>query len=211
MTEKRVEADKVVEGLTTKSDKIRALANAGYLRTEISKFLGIPYQHVRYALVRSGFEGGLQPGRGGDRSVVPPQPMRNRPEPTSWEVLIRAGFQCSGKWELVDGELNLDGSIPSESGVYAFVVDDFIVYIGLTLNGLRTRMSQYRLGHARQRTSARVKNLIVEALQSGKRVEILTVMPEPLNWNDLPVDTAAGLEAGLIREFKPAWNIQGAS
>ena len=211
MTEERVEADKVVEGLTTKADKIRALANAGYLRTEISKFLGIKYQHVRHVLVRSGFEGGLQSGRGDDRSVVPPQPMQNLPEPTSWEVLLRAGFQFAGKWELVDGELNLDASIPSESGVYAFVLDDFIVYIGLTLTGLRTRMSHYRRGHARQRTSARVKNLIVEALQSGKRVKILTAMPEPLNWNDLPVDTAAGLEAGLIREFRPAWNIQGAS
>ena len=209
--EERVEADKVVGGLTTKADKIRALAKAGYRRTEIRDFLGIRYQHVRNVLLRSGIEGGLQPGRGNNRSVVPPQPMRNQPEPISCQVLLRAGFEYSGEWELVDGELNLKANIPSESGVYAFVVDDFIVYIGLTQTGLRTRMSHYRRGHARQRTSARVKKLIVETLQGGQRVKILTAMPEPLIWNDLPVDTAAGLEAGLIREFRPAWNIQGAS
>ena len=36
--------EKVVEGLETTSDKIRALARSGYLRTEISKLLGIRYQ-----------------------------------------------------------------------------------------------------------------------------------------------------------------------
>jgi hypothetical protein len=34
-------------GLTTTADKIRALAHADYGRTEISKILGIRYQHVR--------------------------------------------------------------------------------------------------------------------------------------------------------------------
>jgi hypothetical protein len=39
--------EKVVEGLETTSDKVRALARAGYPRTEISKLLEIRYQHVR--------------------------------------------------------------------------------------------------------------------------------------------------------------------
>jgi bifunctional DNA-binding transcriptional regulator/antitoxin component of YhaV-PrlF toxin-antitoxin module len=36
---------------TTKADKIRALARAGYKRQQIADFLGIRYQHVRNVLV----------------------------------------------------------------------------------------------------------------------------------------------------------------
>jgi len=41
----------VVAGLTTKSDKIRALDRAGYTRSQIAGFLKIRYQHVRNVLV----------------------------------------------------------------------------------------------------------------------------------------------------------------
>lgn len=37
--------------MTTKADKIRALAKAGYKRQQIADFLGIRYQHVRNVLV----------------------------------------------------------------------------------------------------------------------------------------------------------------
>jgi AbrB family looped-hinge helix DNA binding protein len=39
--------------LPSKSAKIRALAGAGFSRSEIAKFLGIRYQHVRNVLVAS--------------------------------------------------------------------------------------------------------------------------------------------------------------
>ena len=70
-------------------------------------------------------------------------------------------------------------------------------------------MGHYVRGHSRQRTSARVKALILEALAAGSRVEILIATPDPLEWNGLPVHTAPGLEAGLIRLIKPDWNMQG--
>ena len=44
----------IVAGLTTKSDKIRALYRRGYSRSEIRRILGIRYQHVRNVLVRDG-------------------------------------------------------------------------------------------------------------------------------------------------------------
>lgn len=40
-------------GLTTKSDKIRALGSAGYPRADIARYLDIRYQHVRNVLVRA--------------------------------------------------------------------------------------------------------------------------------------------------------------
>jgi hypothetical protein len=59
LTAKRT-IDEVTKGLTTTSDKIRALARAGFLRKDISKALGIQYQHVRKVLVDAGMTDGLQ-------------------------------------------------------------------------------------------------------------------------------------------------------
>ena len=50
----------ITNGLTTKWDKICALAQASYDRTEISQILGIRYQHVRNVMLRFGLAGGLR-------------------------------------------------------------------------------------------------------------------------------------------------------
>ena len=42
---------RLVAGHMTKSDKIRALADAGYERADIARYLDIRYQHVRNVLV----------------------------------------------------------------------------------------------------------------------------------------------------------------
>jgi hypothetical protein len=70
-------------------------------------------------------------------------------------------------------------------------------------------LNHYRRGHKRQKTSARVKQLIASELSQGKSVKVLIAVPPPLKWNDLPVNTAAGLETGLIQLIQPQWNIQG--
>ena len=54
-TGKNLVMERIVEGMTKKSDKIRALYLQGYSRSEIYKFLGVRYQHVRSVLVRSGY------------------------------------------------------------------------------------------------------------------------------------------------------------
>lgn len=56
-----------------------------------------------------------------------------------------------------------------------------------------------------------MKELIVRALADGQQVKVLVATPELLEWNGLPVITAAGLEAGLIQMIRPAWNITGAA
>ena len=131
---------------------------------------------------------------------------------TSWELLLRAGFQFLGEWtaDPDDKAIRLDAQPPAEPGVYAFVVDDAVAYVGLTNNGLRTRLDGYRVGYKGQRTNARVKELIAAALRSGQRVKVLIATPSPLAWNGLPVNTAAGLEVGLIEMIRPPWNILGA-
>jgi hypothetical protein len=56
----RISAAEIIARFDTKSDRIRALAKAGYLRTEISKLLNIRYQHVRKVLTDAGIKDGLQ-------------------------------------------------------------------------------------------------------------------------------------------------------
>ena len=49
-----------------------------------------------------------------------------------------------------------------------------------------------------------------ETLRAGKNVKVLVATPESSEWQELPVNTAAGLEVGLIEMIRPSWNIRGA-
>jgi hypothetical protein len=201
----------ITNGLTTKSDKIRALAQAGYDRTEISQILDIRYQHVRNVMLRSGLAGGLRREVEAEREPVEVDAAPAPREDTSWTVLTESGFQLLGEWTHdPESLLRLDAKGPSAPGVYAFVVDDIVVYVGLTLSGLKTRLDQYRRGHKGQKTSSRINGKISQTLHEGKKVKVLVATPEPSEWQDLPVNTAAGLEAGLIEMIRPSWNIKGA-
>jgi len=205
----KADPDEIGRGLVTSSDKIRALARAGYLRTEISKLLEIRYQHVRKVLLDTGINDGLQRPIEMERSsdTIEVQPLEREATPPS--VLLEAGFEPIGEWKLTDGRLELNGQAPHEAGVYAFVLDDSVAYVGVTQNGLQTRMEQYRRGHSGQRTNARVNALIRQALEAGQKVTALAVTPPEMEWNGLPVDGSAGLEAGLIRRVQPLWNMRG--
>ena len=210
MNERRP-AGEIIHGLNTTSDKIRALANAGYDRADIARYLGIRYQHVRNVLVGSGITGGLRREAEAEREPVEVESAPAPREDTSWNVLADAGFELIGEWNHdLESMLSLDAKAPTAPGVYAFVVDDIVVYVGLTLSGLRTRLDQYRRGHKGQKTSSRINGMIWQKLREGKKVKVFAATPDPLEWRDLPVNTAAGLEAGLIEMIRPAWNIKGA-
>ena len=134
---------KVVEGLTTKSDKIRALGAAGFSRTEIAQFLGVRYQHVRNVLVQSG-----APARG--NRVAKEAPVRAAAEPWPIQRLIDAGFDVLGECRLSgDGAFVFTAQAPAAAGVYAFAVNGIVHYIGLTRFCLRTRLGHYIYGHER--------------------------------------------------------------
>jgi hypothetical protein len=194
----RTPAKEIIARFDIKSDQIRALAKAGYLRTEIAKLLSIRYQHVRKVLTDAGIKEGLQYRVAIDRSPVIVEATEH-PKPIASVFLIDAGFQVLGEWKkLSDAEFELDARAPKDPGVYAFALDNIIVYVGLTQTGLKTRLDHYRRGHKRQKTSARVKGLIIRELNQGRSVKVLIAVPAPLQWNNLPVNTAAGLETGLI-------------
>jgi hypothetical protein len=200
----------VTQGLKTTSAKIRALANADYDRTEISQHLGIVYQHVRKVLLDAGITNGLRRKVPSASESVVIDAAQAATEDKSYDVLLRGGFQIVGEWtQDPGGSIGLNARVPAESGVYAFVIDDSVMYVGLTNGSLKACLDQYRRGHEGQRTRSRVKKLIAKTLSEGQRVKVMAATPEPLEWRGLPVNGAAGLEAGLIRMFRPAWNITG--
>jgi AbrB family looped-hinge helix DNA binding protein len=85
------EARRITAGLTTKSDKIRALNRAGWPRTKIADALKIRYQHVRNVLVQDETRAARA---GSDSTPQPPapKPTKIRLGPDG-RVVIPAAFR----------------------------------------------------------------------------------------------------------------------
>lgn len=196
---------KVVEGLPTKSAKIRALDDAGYERTEIAKFLDIRYQHVRNVLVdRDLKEGGpITPRK---RAQVTTRPA---PKKLMAATLVEGGFERSGRWIVEDDSLKVDGTLPDQSGVYAFAVDDQVMYIGMTIRSIRKRLYFYGRPGPSQKTNQRINPIIRAEIKAGRKVDILTATPGKTEWKGLLVDMVPGLETALLREYQTPWNRRG--
>lgn len=195
--------EKIVEGLITKADKIRALNEAGFSRAEIARFLGIRYQHVYRTLAQRPAN-----ARPVDAALAAVPPVVQEPWPI--QRLLDAGFYLVADCLLSgEGAFSYTARAPIQAGVYAFAVDGEIAYVGLTRGALRTRLGHYVYGHKGQKTSAHIKERILETLAAGGIVQVLVATPPAFEWNGLPVDGAAGLETGLIRLIKPDWNRQG--
>lgn len=125
------------------------------------------------------------------------------------DVLIDAGFQKLGSWIATQDGIGLDSPAPKHGGVYAFVVGGKVMYVGLTRMGFHRRMYNYQRGNVRQRTSHRINEIIAAHVSGGTAIEVYLATPPALEWNGLPVNSAAGLEAGLIEMIQPPWNKMG--
>lgn len=123
--------------------------------------------------------------------------------------LISAGFVRFGTWKVsvnpATQGIELDFVCSPDPGIYAFVVDGEVHYVGSAQRGLRGRMRRYARTQT-MRTSARVRAEILACLSAGKVVEIYFLSPPDQKWHGLPVNMIAGLEEGLIRWLCPAWN-----
>jgi len=97
--------DEVVAGVTTKSEKIRRLGNAGFTRQQIADFLGIRYQHVRNVLVDELKK--RQGAKGSDASPAAPQGSK-----------AESFSNSSGKSRLrADGSVALPEPIRTAAGI----------------------------------------------------------------------------------------------
>lgn len=185
--------------MTTKSDKIRALAAQGMARADIARELGIRYQHVRNVLEQSGLS-----------RPRPEKPAAVEKPVLTSDILQMSGFALSSHWLLsADGSLVLKTALPKESGVYAFAINGVVLYVGLASMGLSRRLYFYSKPAATQKTSLRLNEKMRTELASHSEIEIYTAFPHDHEWNGLPVDGNAGLELGLIRKYALPWNKRG--
>lgn len=131
-------------------------------------------------------------------------------EPAKVTDLVKAGFARVGTWQLSAAGVGiaLDGKAEDLAGVYVYVVDGEVRYVGSAQRGLHGRFQRY-IKTKTMRTSARIRGRIIECLTKSSVVEVYTLSPPALDWLGLPVDLVTGLEEGLIRSMKGLWNIRG--
>lgn len=125
-------------------------------------------------------------------------------------LLMSAGFVRVSRWMLCPKQsLLLESPVLAAPCVYAFVSDEAAKYVGVAARGLAKRCGNYQRPGPTQRTSQRVGALLIAELSQRPHLDIFAVSPPDTMWNDLPVDTCQGLEAGLIKTFALPWNIRG--
>lgn len=136
-------------------------------------------------------------------------PKAKRP-PLHTGVLLKAGFQQHGSWRSdSEGRPRLEGSIPSDKGVYAFALNEITLYVGVAGMGLKKRLYFYEKPGARQTTNIRINDLIRMSLAEDEIVSIYTAIPPDFEWGGLTISGRAGLEVGLIESFYLPWNVRG--
>jgi hypothetical protein len=116
------------------------------------------------------------------------------------------GFRQAGTLRRRDQRTILTGELPRQCGVYAWVLGRRIVYVGYAWN-LRARTNAHRSNAFRKLRYPR-RHLIElgRTLKAGAHIRIFIATPKPRTFKGLPVNTALGLEDGLIGMLKPPWN-----
>ena len=117
MTDTNLQFEQLTKGLTTKSDKIRALARHGVKTAEIARYLDIKYQHARNVLI----EGGLHTASNSTAPTAAASPLADDKEKRSL-------------WT----EIGTNGAVVIPSGLLrqAGLAAGDRVYIGVTGDGL---------------------------------------------------------------------------
>ena len=132
---------------------------------------------------------------------------------TGLDRLKAGGFTNSGTWKRSGQEPpHCEGPIPSEPGVYVFVQGGRIRYVGAAQKRLSSRIKSYERRQRDQSSNRPVHVALTKAVTKTEVVEVYTRVITPpiqVTFDGLPIDYLVGLEAGLIEEFKPAWNRRG--
>ena len=114
--------------------------------------------------------------------------------------IVAEGFSKITEWEWRNPKIRLASLdwTESSSWLYAFVVDDRVMYVGLTERVLRSRMDNYRDSPGDQ--NERLRELIKAELGTGHRVDVY-------GKRDVPAEDLHCEEDRLRREWDPPWNL----
>lgn len=128
------------------------------------------------------------------------------------EKLTQVGFTKVGRWILKSGKprYSVDALVGATDVLYAFVSDGQVLYLGKTIKGLRGRMNGYQSPGPTQHTNIACHAKLLEMLTAKQDVDIYVFHDkQPNSHAGIPINLAAGLEDGLILEFRPPWNKAG--
>lgn len=149
----------------------------------------------------------------GEAALVGTPAVQASTSPTV-DRLVAIGFKPAGRWSLTNQVLRLEvkpAVMHEQNVLYAFVVDNALMYIGKTTQSLIKRMQGYRspASNVERGGSTNIKNNrnIIDALTTGANVHIYVLHNMPVQHHgEFSVNLAAGLEDGLISSLAPPWN-----
>lgn len=184
-----------------KSEQIRALAQSGHSIADIARDLNIRYQFAYNVCQKADLR---QSPTIVDRAPVTPP----RKPALFARMLIDGGFEACGKIERVDQKLIVP-ALPKQAGVYAFVQDDVVQYVGVATRSLAQRLGGYARPGPTQTTNQRVNAMLHALLDGSAIIEIFIACLPDLEWKGFVISGPVGLEAGLILRYHLPWNIRG--
>jgi hypothetical protein len=137
----------------------------------------------------------------------------------SADALFTLGFEDVGQWKpgatatLLAYVLDASDAttqrriLDTPNALYAFLLDDEVLYVGKTSRGIRRRFRTYCTPGSRQSTNIKNNSNIRQLIAAGRTVRIAIFTPiSHLRYGDFEIDLAAGLENALIANFVPRWN-----
>lgn len=187
----------------SKSEEIRTLAQAGHTVTEIARALNVRYQFAYNVCQKAGLLN--------DRANNAPAASGARPSKPALNaaLLLAGGFEANGSISRTSEGLVMP-TLPKQAGVYAFVQDGVVQYVGVATRSLAQRLNGYARPGPTQTTNQRVNAMLLRLLDEGTEIDILCACPPDLEWNGFVISGSVGLEAGLILRHHLPWNIRGA-
>ena len=123
--------------------------------------------------------------------------------------LLECGFEEAGLWTATETRISPPSDLPTKRGVYAFAIEDRVMYVGLASRSIRQRLGFYARPGASQRTNLRLNAMIRDRISTGTKIRILIAHPKDSEWNGLRLSGPEGLEAALIEDFDLQWNERG--
>jgi len=117
------------------------------------------------------------------------------------------------KYKIEDPEFKL-----SQGQIYAWVVGDSVVYIGMASKGINKRLGEHRGGwRGGSATGINKAKLIRDTINSGQEIKIYGRVCDSIKQSYMllgeqvtrEINLVDQEEDALLKRFKPVWNING--